>query len=198
MKGLLALSAVLLASFAQAASASPNVVGTCEHKIAEMQKRYCALSATDHEGRRALTVDVADAAVDCEWQVQPDFQAACPDLMAAPPTATQEEESLGPNEWPTTVDAAVADVLSTLSAEDKAEVRGTKKEDLIMFHHGWGTGIRNDYGLWRGNTKLIESACGKGCHPDDASMVIIEAVWSALQHEGADSSFEPNPRRVSA
>lgn len=32
-----------------------------------------------------------------------------------------------------------------------------------------------------GNDKLILSACGRPCHPDDASMKIIEALWQALQ-----------------
>jgi hypothetical protein len=105
-------------------------------------------------------------------------------LTVAMSAWAQEEEPLGPDKWPTTVEATVSDLLSTLPPEDKAKLRSTKKEDLIMFHHGWGTGIRNYYGLWRGNENLIESACGKGCHPDDASMVIIEAVWSALQNEG--------------
>ncbi|WP_456753598.1 DUF6794 domain-containing protein [Bradyrhizobium sp. USDA 4461] len=47
---------------------------------------------------------------------------------------------------------------------------------------GFGTWIRNRYGLWRGNDKLILSACGFRCHPEDASMKIIEAVWQA-QHK---------------
>jgi hypothetical protein len=95
--------------------------------------------------------------------------------------AAQEDEPLGPDKWPTTVEAAVTDIIAGLSAEDKEAVRESKRDDLIMFHHGWGTGIRNHYGLWRGNDRLIESACGKPCHPDDASMIIIERVWEALQ-----------------
>lgn len=98
--------------------------------------------------------------------------------------SAQEKSDLGADNWPASVQATVADILKSLSDEDKATLRKTRKDDLIMFHHGWGTGIRNHYGLWRGNDKLIESACGKGCHPDDASMVIIEAVWLALQHDG--------------
>lgn len=47
----------------------------------------------------------------------------------------------------------------------------------------WHVVARTDDGPWRGNDKLIESACGKPRHPDEASMVIIEAVWSALQRE---------------
>lgn len=87
------------------------------------------------------------------------------------------------DKWPITVKATVVDLLSTMSAESKETVRKTKKDALIKFHHGWGTGIRNHYGLWRGNIALIEDACGKPCHPDDASMVIIEAVWKALKDE---------------
>jgi hypothetical protein len=93
----------------------------------------------------------------------------------------QQEPFLDPDQWPTSVEDTVRDLVARLSAEDKERVRATRKEDLIQFHHGWGTGIRNHYGLWRGNQKLIVSACGRPCHPDDASMRIIEAVWQALQ-----------------
>jgi hypothetical protein len=81
--------------------------------------------------------------------------------------------------WPKTVDEAVTRLLAGMDDADKARVRDTKKADLILFHHGWGTGIRNDFGLWRGNTSLMTD-----CHtriPDEASMAIIEAVWQRLQ-----------------
>ena len=39
--------------------------------------------------------------------------------------------------------------------------------------------IRQHFGLWKGNTALIEScACG---NPDDAAMVIIEMTWNTLR-----------------
>ena len=84
--------------------------------------------------------------------------------------------------WPANVDAAVYEILKDMDAKNQTEVRSTKEEDLILFHHGWGTGIRNEFGLWKGNDSLIQSACGEQCHPDDASMKIIEAVWAKL-HE---------------
>ena len=96
---------------------------------------------------------------------------------------SQEREPLGPDAWPTTLKAAVADIISIMSEADKATVRKTKKADLIQFHHGWGTGIRNHYGLWRGNHKLLESACGNPCVPDDASVIIIENVWKELRKQ---------------
>jgi hypothetical protein len=97
------------------------------------------------------------------------------------PAFAAESEGLGPDKWPITVQDTVKDILSRMSEKDKELVRKSKGGDLIMFHHGWGTGIRNYYGLWRGNQKLIKSACGGPCEPDDASMIIIRAVWQKLQ-----------------
>ena len=83
---------------------------------------------------------------------------------------------------PSTLAEAVAHILSEMSVDDKRLVRETKREDLIKFHFGWGMGIRNALGLWSGNDALLRSACCEGlCHPDDASMKIIEAVWDELQ-----------------
>ncbi len=95
----------------------------------------------------------------------------------------QEEERLGPENWPTTVEGTVADIISSLSEEDKNTVKNTKRKDLIQYLFGWGMGIRNHYGLRRGNNKLIENACGEPCNPDTASMIIIEAVWDSLQNK---------------
>ncbi len=83
--------------------------------------------------------------------------------------------------WPKTVDEAITNILADMSDVDKMQIRDTKKDDLILFHHGWGTGIRNEFGLRRGNKELMAD-----CHsedPDDASMVIIKAVWERLQKQ---------------
>jgi hypothetical protein len=102
-------------------------------------------------------------------------------LLCAQAVAAPQEPVLGPDQWPATVEDTIRDIIVRMSAEDKERVRTTKKQDLILFHLGWGVGIRNHYGLWRGNERLILSACGRPCHPDDASMIIIEAVWQELQ-----------------
>ncbi len=75
----------------------------------------------------------------------------------------------------------VAEIISMMTDEDK-EVRKVKKEDLIQHHHGWGMGIRNYYDLHR-DKGLVESILGKPGHADDASMVIMKAVWEALQDQ---------------
>ena len=68
----------------------------------------------------------------------------------------------------------------------KDRLRKDEKKDLIQYHFGWGMGIRNSFGLWQGNTKLLES-CGGGkrIHPRDCSMIIIEAVWARVH--GSDA-----------
>ena len=84
------------------------------------------------------------------------------------------------------VEAAVSVLLSGLTEGDREAVKLTPEVGLIEFHHGWGTGIRNDFGLWAGNRPLIESCIelgGPACaDPDSASQVIIKAVWNRLNH----------------
>jgi hypothetical protein len=104
---------------------------------------------------------------------------SCPvgETPAAPPKAIVERET-----WPTTVAEAAKRLVEQLDDESKARVRATEKDRLIQYLHGWGTGIRNSLGLWRGNEKLLAS-CGGGTRadPEACSMVIIEAVWTVLQ-----------------
>jgi hypothetical protein len=105
------------------------------------------------------------------------YTCAAGETPASPPTSTVERDT-----WPTTVDEAARRIVGALDSESKARVRTTKKDQLIQYHADWGMGIRNSLGLWRGNEKLLES-CGQGrkIHPDECSMVIIEAVWTLLQ-----------------
>lgn len=90
---------------------------------------------------------------------------------------------LPPEKWPTTVKATVEDIISRMSESDKKTVRKTKKEDLLKFHFSWGMGIRNYYGLLRGNAELLRDACGDNrfSDADEASLRIMEAVWDALE-----------------
>ena len=82
-------------------------------------------------------------------------------------------------EWPRTVDEDVTRILAGMKDSEREKLAETRKEDLIAFHHGWGTGIRNEFGLWLGNTNLLADCQAQ--HPDDAAMVIIEVVWEKLQ-----------------
>ena len=113
-----------------------------------------------------------------------------PRVVQAYPCAAGETPDSAPasrverDTWPTTVDEAARQIASAIDTESRDRIRATKKDQLIQYHHGWGMGIRNSLGLWRGNDKLLQS-CGNGTrvHPDSCSMMIIEAVWALLQSQ---------------
>lgn len=56
--------------------------------------------------------------------------------------------------YPRTVSEAVDSILGETKAKDKRTVRDTPEEGLVEFHFGWGQGIRNSMGLWRGNIEF--------------------------------------------
>ena len=82
---------------------------------------------------------------------------------------------------PKTIEEAVKVILSTMTDTEKELIRSSTEEKLTDFHLGLGTEIRNKLGLWDYNYELLIS-CGE-LEPDEASMVIIKAVWEALQNE---------------
>lgn len=113
----------------------------------------------------------------------------------APPTVTAGPRDAAPDapdaateariEWPATIAAAVGQIVVGMTESDKTTLRATPREDLIAYHRGWGRSIRNEFGLWGGNDALLAD-CGRAAgrahsHPDECSMLIIEAVWDALR-----------------
>jgi hypothetical protein len=96
-----------------------------------------------------------------------------PEIKPEPFLLTQEN-------WPVTVEEAVRDILPRITPYTKLEMMFTNKDHLGSMHFSLGLSIRNRYGLWRGNEKLILSAGGFRCVPDDASGKILEAVWQEL------------------
>ncbi len=108
-----------------------------------------------------------------------------PDGVAETKVKGLREWELSSAEWPVTCEGAVSDTLKRLSSESRVTIRDTPRDKLIRYHHGWGTGIRNRLGLWRGNIALVDSCLARRPnaqrHPDEVSMIIIEAVWEKLQ-----------------
>ena len=82
---------------------------------------------------------------------------------------------------PTILAEVVTDIIQKMTEADKATVVNTAEENLIEFHFGWGTSIRNCYNLWQ-NQALLRATGAE--NPDDASMVIIKAIWKALRDSG--------------
>lgn len=93
----------------------------------------------------------------------------------------------GSKNWPKTVDEAVQQILSKMSAKDRRYLLDLPREKLLELHFTWGMGIRNGCGLWGGNEELLRD-CGrktKWVDRDSASWVIMEAVWDELHKPAA-------------
>jgi len=90
-------------------------------------------------------------------------------------------------EKPNTINSAAQLIISEMSKKDRKNIKETSPDQLIMYHHGWGTGIRNNLGLWGENKELIED-CGN-TNPDDCSMKIINRIWQLLQDDKTQQQF---------
>ena len=105
-------------------------------------------------------------------------------LFVSSASVAEEPKVLEEHEWPNTCKTAVRWLVDNMDETDKKAVRETSKGDLIKHHHGWGTGIRNNFGLWRGNNSLMKSCLAirenEEVHPDSVSMIIIEETWVEL------------------
>lgn len=88
--------------------------------------------------------------------------------------------------FPYTVDEAVERLLGALTEEQKKAIAG-KPEPTYPF--SFGMWVRNTLGLWAGNKRLLESCGSATMHPDDASVVIMTALWQRLRN----SKWNPGP-----
>src|SRR6266496_1205061 len=95
-------------------------------------------------------------------------------------TEPQEQQD-GAQHWPASVDEAVCQLLGMLSDDDKTSIAAKSRAELVELHFGLGMWIRNNFGLWAGNTTLIQNTGAYDA--DDAAGVIIEALWTRLRED---------------
>jgi len=84
---------------------------------------------------------------------------------------------------PRNVTRAVDRIVADMYPELREKLLTTKRENLVQFQQDWGKGIRTQLCLVAGgNDQLMRSACkGELCHPEEASLVIMQGVWDRLQ-----------------
>jgi len=84
--------------------------------------------------------------------------------------------------WPKTVDEAAQRLRDRLSTEDLQWIRTNPKTVVTAeLHLPYGTGVRNEFGLWGRNRALLKS-----CKTDDAeecSSIIFAALWEKVRSE---------------
>ena len=98
---------------------------------------------------------------------------------------------------PRTIGQAVERLQSTLPSDMLDSIAASKEDDLVMYHFSLGMHIRNEYGLWKGNLRLVISTGHlSALHPDSASGYIIHALWKELRKQ--DTSFVKSKQNKTA
>ena len=95
----------------------------------------------------------------------------------------KEPRTMTTKSLPTTIDEAVGVILVMLEDKYLSEITQMPFEHLFNLHFGLGQWIRNNLGLWQTDSALMKAIQVQtpSIHPDDASTVIIEALWHRLQ-----------------
>ena len=104
-----------------------------------------------------------------------------------------------------TKEEIVDKIIVEITDDDKKYLKSLSREDMIQFHHGIGTSIRNEYGLWKEDNPLTQQwALDRSTdseihmkngvdyhpqHPDAVSMDILEAVWDKLNEKKKQPGF---------
>ncbi len=107
----------------------------------------------------------------------------------------QEQRSDGQTEEPSPeayvprdLEDSLAELQRMLKPEDVQRMREGTEDDMVQYHLGLGTWLRNNWGLWRGS-RLSEWFNARGIHhAEDMSGIILDSFWRRLQ--GKDIDFE--------
>ena len=95
-----------------------------------------------------------------------------------------------------TEDEIVNDLfLNRLNQEDIDYLSKMKKDDVIMLHHGFGTSIRNQYGLWfEENPYTVLNDVMADNFPDQVSHRILEKMWEGIQPKSLYNAYDKAKR----
>ncbi len=89
------------------------------------------------------------------------------------------------SEYPQTVADAVEQLKSALPLKDRALMANMRPHELENLHSGLGEYVKQNFGLYAGNSKLLQACAQTGKIirplPDEAAAVILRALWKNLQ-----------------
>lgn len=94
------------------------------------------------------------------------------------------------NDFPQTVQTAVAVLLQNIALEEQVKIPRMCSEGLFMLQFTVGAWIRRQMGLYDGNQQPIENSGETDI--DLVSMVVIRALWTHLCIHGAVSDLAPS------
>lgn len=87
------------------------------------------------------------------------------------------------DEMPATVDEAVSCLADTLPAESLDQLKALAEKDIINTHFGLGMYVRNHFGLWNRESRIMQDAKQRFniTDEDDVSAEIIRLLWDRLR-----------------
>lgn len=115
-----------------------------------------------------------------------------PFILFAQDEAIKLNPSKDPNDpekflIPADLAAAHIELSKMLPKEIIQKMKEGTEENMIVWHHGLGTWIRNNWGLWGGSplqTSLVKLGLK---HPDDMSGLILDTYWRYLNGKPLDT-----------
>jgi len=103
-----------------------------------------------------------------------------PSTLAKPESPEQRQEKVY---VPKNLDDCFVQLEKILKSGDIEKMRSGTEEDMVKYHHGFGTWMRNDWGLW-GGSRLAKWFNTQGIrHPDDMSGIILDSFWRHLNNK---------------
>ncbi len=91
---------------------------------------------------------------------------------------------------PKSLKEAVETLKILLTQEELDQIASKTEAELLLYHFSLGMFIRNGFGLWGGNRELLRDCGSTRMHPDDASGVIISALWEDLQKNNSNKAVD--------
>ena len=89
-----------------------------------------------------------------------------------------EKEIMSETYIPKNLDECFVELNKMIHMDDIEIFQDTVKEDLSCYHHGFGTNLRNKWGLWNEKSSLYKYFKQMGIfHADDMSGIIMTSLW---------------------
>ncbi|MBN2363861.1 hypothetical protein JXL83_06995 [candidate division WOR-3 bacterium] len=93
---------------------------------------------------------------------------------------TEDVNSLTGYYIPVDIEDCFMELNKMLPEETIDKMSEGKESEMINYHHGLGTWIRNNWGLWS-DSRLADYFNSLGIlHPDDMSSIILDSFWKRL------------------